>query len=41
MEPSAPVEYTDSLAAWYEYEAQEIEWVLREWSGENEINVDG
>ena len=35
------LERSDSLDTWYEYEAQEVEKALREWSRENEITLDG
>jgi hypothetical protein len=35
------LERNDSLATWHEYEAQEVERALREWSRENEINLVG
>ena len=35
------LERNGSLDTWYEYEAQEVEKALREWSRENEITLDG
>lgn len=35
------LERHDSLDTWYEFEALEVEQALREWSRENEINLDG
>lgn len=34
------LERSDRLGNWYEYEAQEIEQALREFSRENQINLD-